>query len=171
MFLTRTVAAEVLLDLTKSSDAYTALKEMGRTGLLRFDLSAVAQELMTSFFKSAAVTYSATKTILRQIFTDFPSEDAVARSVMIAVVLIPAIGVHTGSLLASKFKAEFDALRLVPTREEILNVLLHPFMDRLTPVIEFIRSDEGLRMQADEVNDFAKEAAVRCLELGFKVSL
>jgi hypothetical protein len=171
MFLTRTVASEVLMDLSTNEDAYTALKKMGRAGQLRFDLPTLAQDLVRSFYKSSAVTSNATKPILKRLFTDFPSEDPVVRYVMIAVIFIPAIGVHGAQVLPPKLRAELDTLKLVPTRQELMNVLFHPFMDRLRPVTDYLKSSEGLRMNKGEVDDFAKEAAVRCLELTFKVGL
>ena len=48
MFLSRTVAAEICLVVKLNDAAYTALKRLGKEGMLRFELSYV--QLMLSTF-------------------------------------------------------------------------------------------------------------------------
>jgi hypothetical protein len=105
--------------------------------------------------------------VLRQLYTDFPSPDSTVRTVLLLTVFISDNCLaHT---TPATFKSKLEPLGLLPlSRRDIFNVLINPFVDRYTSILAFARVEVGMNMK--EVMELVEEVAVKCLEIGCKVS-
>ncbi|KAK7048365.1 hypothetical protein R3P38DRAFT_2868905 [Favolaschia claudopus] len=166
MFVTRTVAAEVCLEVKTNEAAYRALKQLDRTGDLPFSLADLVQDVIKLFVKARAITTAATTQILTQLYTDFfaPSptsttsvssylassrtppiaiDPAVRRAMYLTVFAAdPPIA---GSAIASRL----TLLGLGPmSLKDAADVLTSAFVEKPAPLFEYLRR-EGV---ADESN-------------------
>lgn len=73
-------------------------------------------------------------------------------------------------------KSRLEELKLTPlTRMDLLNLLIHPCMDKYTHLLlymrtEFPTSEEGnTGMSPGDITSLMEDVAMRCLELGCKV--
>jgi hypothetical protein len=66
-------------------------------------------------------------------------------------------------------KSKLEPLGLTPlTRKDVVNVLVNPFVERYSQILEYALAEVGLGSK--EVREMVEEVAVRCLEIGCKVS-
>jgi hypothetical protein len=62
-----------------------------------------------------------------------------------------------------------EALRLGPlTRKDVVNLLVNPFVENVSPVLEYAKNE--LNMNEKDIESIVEEVALRCLEIGSKVS-
>ncbi|TFY69079.1 hypothetical protein EVG20_g3301 [Dentipellis fragilis] len=164
MFVSRTVAAEVCMEAHVNEVAYSALKSLNRKGVLRFDLASVVEDLIELFIKTRSLTSASTTNALRQLYFDFPSKSPTARLVMLLTIFINGSGLDpTVETLHSKL----EALRLTPLgRRDIFNMLLNPFLERYSPVMNYAKAQNII--PATAVNDFLLEVASKSLEVACK---
>jgi hypothetical protein len=185
MFLSRTVAAEVCMEAKLNELGYAALKKLDQSGELLFELSCVmnmrcsfvlsnlffhrtlVEDLIKLFVKTRSITTHVTMQVLRQLFTDFPSSDPTVRLViLLTIFLSDNCLTHT---TPASLKSKFELLGVLPlTRKDIYNVLLNPFVERYMPILEFAKVEVGLG--GKEIRALIEEVAVKCLEIGCKVS-
>lgn len=111
--------------------------------------------------------------ILRQLFTDFPTNDPAVRIVLLMTVFTNPDG---GSVNASTVRSRLDSLKLGPiTRVDICNVFINPYLERYNALLEYLRTDiqngdDGQKgMTPEEIRAVVEDVAVRCLELECKV--
>lgn len=117
------------------------------------------------FIKTRSITTSHTTTILRLLYTDFPSQDPTVRLVLLLAVFFSCSSADRNT--PSALNAKFDALGLTPlSRKDILNILLNPFVERYTAIVEYAKAEVGIPPK--EVRELVEEVAVRCLEVGCK---
>ncbi|KAF4590146.1 hypothetical protein EYR38_009444 [Pleurotus pulmonarius] len=168
MFLSRTVAAEVCMEAKTNEAAYLALQRLDKAGELRFDLSTLVEELIKLFATTRSIALNSVALTLRQLYADFPSEDYIARHVLLCSIFIQE-GFNCSHAHASypftantphlptteNLKLRFDELALGkgPTRLELMAVLLNPFVERFTPVMEWIRWDGRRIVRTEDVED------------------
>ncbi|KAI0260220.1 hypothetical protein BC834DRAFT_1012888 [Gloeopeniophorella convolvens] len=151
MFISRTVAAEVLMEAESNNTGYAALKALDREGGLRFPLA--TRSITTS---SAAIS-------LRYLWKDFPSQDTTARLVMLLTVFLgsPSAGPDT-------LHAELQRLNLVPVSEDdIIHILLNPFVENLSPILAYAAAHCGIS-DSSTLGPFLAEIVVRCMEIALK---
>jgi hypothetical protein len=105
--------------------------------------------------------------VLRQLYTDFSSPDPIVRTVLLLTVFISDNCLaHT---TPATFKSKLEPLGLLPvSKRDIYNVMINPFVDRYAPILTFARVEVG--MNTKEVMELVEEVAVKCLEIGCKVS-
>jgi hypothetical protein len=105
--------------------------------------------------------------VLRQLYVDFPSSDPTVRVVILLAVLLSDNYTHTTYVT---LKPKFEQLGLLPlTRKDIYNIMTNPFVERYAPVSEFAVREMGF--DDKEMKELIEEVAIRCLEVGCKVSL
>lgn len=185
MFLSRTVAAEVCMEAKTNESAYKALKKLDCNGNLLFELGGLVEELikvgdhlgidhfkahlrLQLFVHARFITSSQTVTALTQLYHDFPSSDPTVRLVLLLGVFINDI--TPLSATPARLKAKLEPLGILPiTRQDILNLMVNPFIEKYQPILEFVRVEVGLKQK--EIVKLAEEVAVRCLEEGCKVCL
>ncbi|KAG5648430.1 hypothetical protein DXG03_005004 [Asterophora parasitica] len=139
MFVSRTVAAEVCMEAKMNVGAYGALKTLDKSGGLRFELAALIEDLIKSFIKTRSISWPTTIETLRYLYTDYPSSDPTVR-----LVILITLFSTTENLLsnASTIHAKLEALNLTPlTRNDVVNVLVNPFVDRHLPLLDYARWD------------------------------
>ncbi|KAJ7459859.1 hypothetical protein FB451DRAFT_1271766 [Mycena latifolia] len=164
MFVTRTVAAECLLEAKTNDAAYIALKQLDRAGDLPFALTELVQDVIKLFVKVRAITTSATAQTITQLYTDFlapppvpvaftsnslsfpsrpkPTIDPTVRRAMLLTVFAsePPVPVHAMS-------ARLALLRLGPlTLADAADVLLSAFVEKQGPVMDYLKS-EGVAVE------------------------
>jgi hypothetical protein len=67
----------------------------------------------------------------------------------------------------TSLKTKFEALGLAPlTRKDIVNVLLNPFVEKFSIIVEYSKAHVGLG--ARDVRELVEEVAIKCLEVGCK---
>jgi hypothetical protein len=118
------------------------------------------------FVKTRSVTTLYTIQILRQLFTDFPSTDPTVRLVILLTVFLSdnCLAHTTPSTLRNKL----EPLGLTPlTRQDIFNVLVNPFVERYSYILDFARAEVGLN--GKEIHKLVSDVAIACLEIGCKV--
>ncbi|KAI0761934.1 hypothetical protein BD413DRAFT_616676 [Trametes elegans] len=174
MFLSRTVAAEICMEAKTNEAAYTALKRLDKEGVLRFELSAVVQELIKMFLNTRSVTSGYTASVLRVLHKDFPSEDPTVRLVLLLTIFhseptLPST--TTPAILAGYVEAcheEIEEMGLGPlTRKDITDVLLSKFVpERFGGILEYARS--VVEMDKGEMDRTLTDVALGCLEIGCK---
>ncbi|KAJ7109731.1 hypothetical protein C8R43DRAFT_1079587 [Mycena crocata] len=191
MFVTRTVAAEVCLEAKSNEAAYSALKQLDRSGDLPFALADLVRDVIKLFLKARAITMAPTAQILAQLYTDFlappsvritstsrnlnprvgaaplaASVDPTVRRAMLLTVFSAEPPVHTSAI-----SARLAALRLGPfTLKDAEEVLVSAFVEKHTPVADYLRregvpaEDGGMRkVTHGELRTLAENVAVRCL--------
>ncbi|KAJ7600707.1 hypothetical protein C8J56DRAFT_911057 [Mycena floridula] len=175
MFVSRTVAAEVCMEI-KSNIGYQALRALDKSSDLLFDLATVVEDLLKLFLKTRSVTSSANSSILRQLYTDFPSSDPHVR----LVLLLTVFTTHDGSYVhPNSIKSRLEPLNLSNiTRADICNLFCHPFLDKYNSLLEYMRT-EYIRTESDgdtnekgmtsgEIRSVIEDVAARCLEMESK---
>ncbi|KAG9315906.1 hypothetical protein JVU11DRAFT_3556 [Chiua virens] len=173
MFLSRTVAAEICMEAKSNESAYRALKSLDRSGELLFKLGPVVAELMKLFVKSRSITSTYTINVLRQLYTDFPSTDSVVRVVMLLTVYL-SDGTWGHSPLPSampeamaSFRGKLEAIGLLPvTKEDLLNIMINPFVEKHALLLEYAKEEMG--MNTKDIKDLATNVAIKCLEIASK---
>ncbi|KIJ64454.1 hypothetical protein HYDPIDRAFT_175437 [Hydnomerulius pinastri MD-312] len=168
MFLSRTVAAEICMEAKSNESAYRALKSLDRSGELLFPLAPLVTELTKLFVKTRSITTTYTVNVLRQLYADFPSSDPTVRTVMLLTVFLSdsTLSTTVTPLALATLKAKLEALNLTPlTKDDLLNVMTNPFVEKLTILLEFAKEME---MSAKAIKDLVQEVAVQCLEIGSK---
>ncbi|TFK52615.1 hypothetical protein OE88DRAFT_1807498 [Heliocybe sulcata] len=165
MFLTRTVAAEVCMEAKANEGAYSALKQLDKFGDLLFELRDVVRELTKMFVNTRSITTVYTINFLRQLWADYPSDDPTVRLVMLLTVFLSDNCLaHT---TPATLKSKLDALGLTPlSRKDIYDVLLNPFVERYTPILEYGKVEVGL--DSSGVKSLLEDVALKCLEINCK---
>ncbi|KAF8555227.1 hypothetical protein OG21DRAFT_928362 [Imleria badia] len=169
MFLSRTVAAEICMEAKSNESAYRALKALDRSGELLFKLGPVVTELMKLFVKSRSITSTYTINVLRQLYTDFPSTDPMVRVVMLLTVCLSdgtwALSAIPEAL--TSFHGKLEAIGLLPlTREDLFNIMINPFVEKHTLLVEYAKEEMGMSMK--DTKDLVQDVAIKCLEIASK---
>ncbi|KAI0051401.1 hypothetical protein FA95DRAFT_1602653 [Auriscalpium vulgare] len=162
MFVSRTVAAEVLMEAQANEQGYTVLKTLNRSGELKFDLSSVVEELIKLFVNTRSVLDRATGSVFRHLWKDFPSKDPIARLVMLLTFF--AGSSHPS---VSTLHSELKKLKMLPiTRQDIFRILVNPFVECWGFPLKYAKTHCGF--DEEEITDFIKDVAVHCLEVSAK---
>ncbi|KAG2010178.1 hypothetical protein CC2G_013021 [Coprinopsis cinerea AmutBmut pab1-1] len=85
MFVSRTVAAEVCMEAKYNDVGYGALKQLGKTGDLRFELRTLVEDLL-----KVSPALWPNITVLTKLYSDYPSTDPIVRLVVITAIFISA---------------------------------------------------------------------------------
>ncbi|KAJ3791217.1 hypothetical protein GGU10DRAFT_338191 [Lentinula aff. detonsa] len=177
MFLSRTVAAEICMEARHNEVGYGALKLLANSGDLLFELPTLVEDLIKLFLKTRSLTLSSTQVNLRYLFADFPSSDPVVRLVILLTAFLPVEREPGTMSCVPSLKAKLDPLKLGSiTMADMLNLLIHPFMDRYHPVFDYIKGElvtsEGPKgLHQDEIKIAVGKVATRLLELDCKGKL
>ncbi|CAL1713118.1 unnamed protein product [Somion occarium] len=177
MFLTRTVAAEICMEAKSNEAAYNALKILDKTGVLRFELSLVVQDLIKLFINTRSVAHLTTHAVLRQLFLDYPAKDPVVRVVLLLQIFLSerptqVINSNGRIVFADAYirscKEKTEALGLNPvTRDDLFGVLINRFApERFDGVLEYAR--RVMEMSRSDLEDLVQEVAFKCLQIGCK---
>lgn len=159
MFVSRTVAAEVCMEAQTNVTAFSVLRTLDSKGELRFDLSSVVEELIKLFVKTRSITLHHTVNALRHLYAAYPSKDPTVRLVM----LVTVFNGHTPATVHAKL----ESLKLLPlTKRDVHNVLLNPFIERHTNVMEYAKTH--LDFEPKEMRAFLEDIATKCLEITCK---
>ncbi|KAH9980176.1 hypothetical protein BGW80DRAFT_484395 [Lactifluus volemus] len=162
MFVSRTVAAEVLMEAETNDAGYAALKTLDREGDLRFSLATLVEDLVKSFVKTYSIAAASTRTSLRYLWKDFPSRNPTARLVMLLTVFI-------GSSTVDTLHSDLERLNLTPvSTEDLTRVLVSPTVEHFYHILCYARAHCEIR---DEkiFSSFLANVAVTCLEVASKV--
>ncbi|KAI0248585.1 hypothetical protein BJV78DRAFT_1332068 [Lactifluus subvellereus] len=154
MFVSRTVAAEVLMEAETNDTGYAVLKALDREGDLRFSLA-------YSFIKTYSITAASARASLRYLWKDFPGHNPAARLVMLLTVFI-------GNSTVETLHSDLERLHLTPiSTEDITRVLVSPTVEHFSPILSYARAHCEIR---DDVmfSSFLADVAVRCLEVASK---
>ena len=126
-----------------------------------------------TFSRTRSVTFSNTITVLRQLFTDFPSSDPVVRLVLLLQVFhsehgIPAPPDDVPANYVPKCAEKIETIGLTPVRRaDLVEVLSNKFApERFQGIIRY--GKDIMNMSEDDVKDLVQEVAFRCLEIGCK---
>ncbi|KAL4073230.1 hypothetical protein V8B97DRAFT_2023022 [Scleroderma yunnanense] len=166
MFLSRTVAGEVCMEAKSNESAYRALKALDRAGDLLFSLPALVTDLMKLFVKTRSITTGYTINVLRQLYTDFPTTDSTVRTVMLLTVFL-FDGIIPSSAPLAAARSKLEALNLLPmTRQDLVNVMTNPFIEKPQILIEYAKEDMGMSQKA--IKELVQEVAIASLEVGSK---
>ncbi|KAH9480433.1 hypothetical protein JR316_0007033 [Psilocybe cubensis] len=175
MFVTRTVAAEVCMEAKTNELGYAALKQLDKSGDLRFDLSILVEDLLRTFLTTRSICSVTTGDILLHLFTDFPSTDVAVRLVVLVLVFLAADNLHMST---TAIRAKLEALGVMPlTRKDVFNVLINPFIERYNYVLDFAKQEVGIMddgtkgMSAADIDSLVEDVALKCLEIGCKGKL
>ncbi|KAJ7095869.1 hypothetical protein B0H15DRAFT_827409 [Mycena belliarum] len=165
MFVTRTVAAEVCLEVKTNEAAYIALKQLDRAGDLPFSLVELVQDLIKLFHNVRAITTSATSQVLTQLYTDFlappplpiaciasrnalssprpqPVVDPIVRRTMLLTIFAAEPPVP-----ATALAARLAPLRLGPlTLADAADILLSAFVEKQDLILSYLRK-EGVAVE------------------------
>ncbi|KAF9077828.1 hypothetical protein BDP27DRAFT_1379534 [Rhodocollybia butyracea] len=177
MFLSRTVAAEICMEAKSNEVGYNALKLLAKSDALRFDLSTLVEDLIKLFLTSRSITSLTNQLNLRHLFADFPSSDPAVRLVILLTAFLSVEHGNTQHCISS-VKAKLEPLKLGRiTLKDMLNLLLHPFMDRYTAVFEYMKTELETMDQSrkglnrGEMKLVAENVATRLLEIDCKGKL
>ncbi|KAF9483532.1 hypothetical protein BDN70DRAFT_873849 [Pholiota conissans] len=175
MFVSRTVAAEICMEAKVNEIGYAALKELDKSGHLRFELSTLVEDLLMTFLTTRSISSVSTGDILLHLFSDFPSTDVSVRLVILVVVFIAAENLH---MTHTALRAKLEALNVGPIkRRDVVNILINPFVECYNAVINFARQevsmgDDGPKgLSPQEIDAIVEEVAGRCLEIACKGKL
>jgi hypothetical protein len=162
MFVSRTVAAEVLMEAEANGTAYAVLRALDQEGGLRFSLPSLVEDLIKLCIKTRAITMPATGAALRYLWRDFPSSNPTARLVILLTVFI---GGSTATVDA--LHSDLRRLNLTPvSTEDIAHVLLSPFVDHFSSTLRYARTH--CEINDETFSSFLADVAVRCLEVASK---
>ncbi|PSR74795.1 hypothetical protein PHLCEN_2v9509 [Hermanssonia centrifuga] len=181
MFISRTVAAEICMELKTNDAAYNALKRLDKEGLLRFELFSVVVSLIRTFAHTRSIANNANYGVLRQLYMDFPTNDPTVRLVLLLQVFLsesstpgntfPTVEALSCRHYVQSCRGKIESIGLHPIkRADLLEVLASRFApERLNGVLEYGRSILGL--SRNEIEGVLQELAFRCLEIGCKGKL
>ena len=114
------------------------------------------------FVKTRSITLHHTVNALRHLYAAYPSKDPTVRLVM----LVTVFNGHTPATVHAKL----ESLKLLPlTKRDVHNVLLNPFIERHTNVMEYAKTH--LDFEPKEMRAFLEDIATKCLEITCKVSI
>ncbi|EIN12632.1 hypothetical protein PUNSTDRAFT_97433 [Punctularia strigosozonata HHB-11173 SS5] len=165
MFLSRTVAAEVCMEAPVNEHAYKALKQLDKSGDLRFELSGLVEDLLKLFLNTRSITSPVIHTVIRALYADFPSTDPTVRQVILLTVFLS--DTYTMNVGTANFKFKLEQLGLLPiTRKDIVDVLCSPFVEKYTAIVQF--GKQLLDWKKEDMDELVEEVAIRCLEIGSK---
>ncbi|TFK24971.1 hypothetical protein FA15DRAFT_669031 [Coprinopsis marcescibilis] len=175
MFVTRTVAAEVCMESKYNDVGYAALKQLDKSGDLRFELRILIEDLLKTFLTTRAISHNATGDILRQLYSDYPSTDPTVRLVVIIAIFISAENSRTST---SQLHTILEATVLAPlTKRDAYNILINPFVEKYSAVLEYARQEIGFKedgskgLSASDARGLLEEVARKCLQIGCKGKL
>ncbi|TRM60670.1 hypothetical protein BD626DRAFT_435548 [Schizophyllum amplum] len=169
MFLSRTVAAEVCMECQTNDNAYQALRRLGKLGHLRFELSTLVADLITSFSRTRSVTYATTLAVIKRLFVDFPSED---RKVLHVMHLASFLQLEADTSEHDGIAERLRELGLQAlTTIDLLRVMVNPFMDKFRCAVSYAEKevimDNGKKgMNASELEEFLNDVARNCVLMG-----
>lgn len=173
MFVTRTVAAEVCMEAKVNDVGFSALKQLDKSGHLRFSLSNLVEDLLKTFLTTRAICSETTGDVLRHLYSEFQSSDATVRLVILIVVFVSAENLHTDP---SVVHSKLEGLGLTPlTKKDVYNILVNPFVERYHNLLDYARQEIGVNeddtkgMGPKEIRQLVEEVAVKCLEVACKV--
>lgn len=163
MFVSRTVAAEVLMEAEANGTAYAVLRALDQEGGLRFSLPSLVEDLIKLCIRTRAITMPATGAALRYLWRDFPSSNSTARLVILLTVFI---GGPTAAVDA--LHSDLRRLNLTPvSTEDIAHVLLSPFVEHFSSTLRYARTHCEINDET-AFSSFLADVAVRCLEVASK---
>ncbi|KAJ3715357.1 hypothetical protein C8R42DRAFT_218810 [Lentinula raphanica] len=176
MFLSRTVAAEICMEARHNEAGYGALKLLGSSGDLLFELPTLVEDLIKLFLKTRSLTSSSVQVNLRYLFADFPSSDPVVRLVILLTAFLSVEREAGSASCVPSLKAKLDPLKLgLITPADMFDILIHPFTDRYHPVFDYMKTEldpsEGKCLSQDELNLIAGDTAKTLLLLDCKGKL
>ncbi|VDC00750.1 unnamed protein product [Peniophora sp. CBMAI 1063] len=179
-FLSRTVAAEVLMDCVSNAEAYIVLCALGREGRLKFDLLTLAVDLIKTFATTRSVTDPGLAASVLRIFSDLP--DTLVNDPEVRHVLFVVVFSSTASATAARARfielgctgletntpVSTGAARMEPIRpEELVEVLASPFISsRLCSIGAYAYL--YARFEPQTISAMLQQAAVKCLGLSCK---
>ncbi|OCH86395.1 hypothetical protein OBBRIDRAFT_761400 [Obba rivulosa] len=180
MFLSRTVAAEVCMEAKTNESAYIALKRLDKEGVLKFELSAVVEELTKLFVNTRSVSHAYTYNVMRELRADFPSQDPTVRLVLLLTVFLAEPLPYPEALSATVYtspslrtyvrncKEKAEGMNLAPvTRKDLYDVLLNQFTpDRCGGILQYGQVELG--MGNEDLEQLVRDVAISCLEIGSK---
>ncbi|KAF8895518.1 hypothetical protein BD779DRAFT_1499942 [Infundibulicybe gibba] len=170
MFVSRTVAAEVCMEAKLNDTGYSALKLLDKSGHLRFELSTLVEDLLKTFLKTRSISNPITNEVLRYLYTDFPSSDSSVRIVILVAVFISAENMQ---LAPATVHSRLETLGLLPiTKKDLYNVLVNPFVERFSVLLEYAREEVGegseKGMNEGGVVQLIEESVAKCMEVACK---
>ncbi|KAH6912697.1 hypothetical protein BKA70DRAFT_1559177 [Coprinopsis sp. MPI-PUGE-AT-0042] len=176
MFVSRTVAAEVCMEAKYNDVGYGALKQLDKSGHLRFDLRTLVADLLKTFLNTRAISHSGTGDILRQLYSDYPSTNPAVRLVVIISIFIAAESSRSDT---QQIHSNLEAAGLTPlSRNDMYNVLINPFVEKYAAVIDYASEEVGMSdldgekgMSGSQIDELIQEVARKCLEIGCKGKL
>ncbi|KAF9013286.1 hypothetical protein BDQ17DRAFT_1343128 [Cyathus striatus] len=175
MFVTRTVAAEVCMEAKLNDVGYNALKQLAKSGHLRFELSNLVEDLLKTFLTTRSLCNVGIGDTLRFLFRDFPSTDPAARLVILIVIFVAAENLDQ---TPEYVQAKVDALGVGPvTKKDLYNVLINPFVERYNVLLQYASAAVGVKvngspgMENAEVLGLMEQVALKCIEIGCKGKL
>ncbi|CAA7261575.1 unnamed protein product [Cyclocybe aegerita] len=178
MFVSRTVAAEVCMEATVNVIGYKALKQLDKSGHLRFELSTLIEDLLKMFLTTRSICNLSTGDTLQHLFEDYPSTDAAVRLVVLVVIFTSADNPNMPTLTAATIRTKLDTLGLMPvTPKDAYNILLNPFVERYTALINFAKEEIGVKgdgskgMSQVDINKLFEDVAAKCVEIACKGKL
>ncbi|KAJ3507525.1 hypothetical protein NLJ89_g6256 [Agrocybe chaxingu] len=178
MFVSRTVAAEVCMEATVNVIGYKALKQLDKSGHLRFELSTLVEDLLKMFLTTRSICNLSTGDTLLHLFEDYPSTDSAVRLVVLVVIFTSADNPNMLTLTAATIRTKLDTLGLMPvTPKDAYNILLNPFVERYTALINFAKEEIGVRgdgskgMSQVDIDRLFEDAAAKCVEIACKGKL
>jgi hypothetical protein len=129
---------------------------------------------MKTFLNTRAISHSGTGDILRQLYSDYPSRNPAVRLVVIISIFIAAESSRSDTL---QIHSNLEAAGLTPlTRDDMYHVLINPFVEKYTAVIDYASEEVGVNdldgdrgMSEPQIDELIQDVAKRCLEIGCKV--
>ncbi|KAK7056770.1 hypothetical protein VNI00_002487 [Paramarasmius palmivorus] len=171
MFLSRTVAAEVCVEARANEVGFSALKRLNAGGHLLFDLPTLVADLLKLFLKTRSVITTNMQNVIRYLYSEFPSSDPSVRLVVLLTIFFPA---DSWNVPVATIKARLEELDFGPvTRQDLYNLLMHPFTDRCESVLSYMlkemESDHGKTgLSEKEIEQVANDVALRLIEVDCK---
>jgi len=175
MFVSRTVAAEVCMEVKVNEVGYAALKLLDKSGDLHFELSTLVEDLLRTFLTTRSLSSISTGDNLLHLFMEYPTADVTVRLVVLIVVFIAAENLH---MTMPTIRAKLEGLGMLPlTRRDIYNILVNPFVDKFTSLLDFAKEEVSLKedgskgMTSTEIEKLVEEVATKCVEIACKGKL
>jgi hypothetical protein len=198
MFVSRTVAAEVLMEAEINDTGYTVLKALDREGDLRFSLayvlclllydvtececaSSVVEDLIKVVSSKTVYPVIIQKHLVLQSFikTYSITGDSARASLRYlwkdfpspnpTARIVMLLTVFIGSSTVDTLHSDLERLNLTPvSTEDITRVLVNPTVENFSPILCYARTHCEIR-DDKMFSSFLADVAVRCLEVASKV--
>ncbi|CUA72516.1 Transcriptional activator protein DAL81 [Rhizoctonia solani] len=199
MFVSKTVAAEVCMEANINEQGYMALKKLDAARKLPYSLSTLVSALIKLFRNTRSVTFSKIISLIQSLHSNYPNPtDPKIRHVLLLTVfcspmatradwseeMLPQIleklvdlgltqpPVQDGMPEHSKPRSlDLKGIPKALSREELVNVLLSPFVENERPCIAYARSKSGMGLEEWAITQLKGDVAVDCLPISSKGKL